>query len=215
LKPVIITSGDGSVAKSSITPGDTVDRNAQNSAHPIEQLFRSIFENAQIGIAYFRIDTQEHFSNRALHEMLGYSGEKLSRLEQWDETYGPVHDPANPYDGIERSLLGYFINSTIENQYEFVLGHWVTHKRLACIFGDHEVTYGVQPGRRSVVPAVQGQVESADDPYPGANSDAPGHQALPAVALWEQRSVSSWIGRLCEVFGHTVPEQPGGPSPKT
>ena len=30
--------------------------------------------------------------------------------------------PTQPYDGIERGLLGYFINSSIENQYEFVLG---------------------------------------------------------------------------------------------
>jgi two-component system sensor histidine kinase/response regulator len=66
-----------------------VDRNTRKSAQPSEQLFRSIFENAQIGIAYFRIDTQQHFSNRALHEMLGYSGEELSRLEQWDEIVAP------------------------------------------------------------------------------------------------------------------------------
>ena len=39
--------------------------------------------------------------------------------------YGPVYDPKQPYDGIARGLLGYFINSSIENQYEFVLGHWV------------------------------------------------------------------------------------------
>ena len=32
----------------------------------------------------------------------------------------PHYDPAQPYDGIERGLLGYFINSHIENQYEFV-----------------------------------------------------------------------------------------------
>ena len=49
-----------------------------------EQLFRSIFENAQIGIGVFKIDSQEHVSNRALHEMLGYSGEELSGVEQWD-----------------------------------------------------------------------------------------------------------------------------------
>jgi hypothetical protein len=29
-----------------------------------------------------------------------------------------------PPDGIPRGLLGYFINSNIENQYEFVLGEW-------------------------------------------------------------------------------------------
>lgn len=39
--------------------------------------------------------------------------------------YGPTYLPDQPYDGIERGLLGYFINSHIENQYEFVLSHWV------------------------------------------------------------------------------------------
>jgi deferrochelatase/peroxidase EfeB len=45
--------------------------------------------------------------------------------------YGPNYDPAQPYDGIERGLLGYFINSSIENQYEFVLGHWVNDAEFA------------------------------------------------------------------------------------
>jgi hypothetical protein len=45
--------------------------------------------------------------------------------------YGPVYDPTQPYDGVERGLLGYFINSSIENQYEFVLGHWVNDSEFA------------------------------------------------------------------------------------
>jgi len=45
--------------------------------------------------------------------------------------YGPVYDPAQPYDGIERGLLGYFINSSIENQYEFVLSQWVNDSAFA------------------------------------------------------------------------------------
>jgi deferrochelatase/peroxidase EfeB len=45
--------------------------------------------------------------------------------------YGPVYDPKQPYDGIERGLLGYFINSNIENQYEFVLGEWVNKSEFA------------------------------------------------------------------------------------
>jgi deferrochelatase/peroxidase EfeB len=45
--------------------------------------------------------------------------------------YGPTYDPSRPYDGIERGLLGYFINSNIENQYEFVLGHWVNDSEFA------------------------------------------------------------------------------------
>jgi deferrochelatase/peroxidase EfeB len=45
--------------------------------------------------------------------------------------YGPTYDPKQPYDGIARGLLGYFINSNIENQYEFVLGHWVNDSEFA------------------------------------------------------------------------------------
>jgi two-component system, sensor histidine kinase and response regulator len=66
-----------------------VDPNAKDSAKASEQLFRSIFENAQIGISLFKIDGQESVTNRALHEMLGYSGEELSRIEQWDEIVAP------------------------------------------------------------------------------------------------------------------------------
>ena len=44
---------------------------------------------------------------------------------------GPAYDPTQPYDGIERGLLGYFINSSIENQYEFVLSQWVNDSEFA------------------------------------------------------------------------------------
>ena len=45
--------------------------------------------------------------------------------------YGPVYDPTQPYDGIERGLLGYLINASIENQYEFVLHNWVNDSEFA------------------------------------------------------------------------------------
>jgi Dyp-type peroxidase family len=45
--------------------------------------------------------------------------------------YGPAYDPSQSYDGIERGLLGYFINSSIENQYEFVLSQWVNDREFA------------------------------------------------------------------------------------
>ena len=38
---------------------------------------------------------------------------------------------ANPYDGIERGMLFQFINSNIENQYEFVLRQWVNDSEFA------------------------------------------------------------------------------------
>jgi deferrochelatase/peroxidase EfeB len=45
--------------------------------------------------------------------------------------YGPHYDPTQPEDGIERGLLGYFINSNIENQYEFVMSQWVNDSEFA------------------------------------------------------------------------------------
>ncbi len=70
----------------------------ESSAEASEQLFRSIFENAQIGISLFKIDAQESVTNRALQKMLGYSGEELSRIEQWDEIV-PLEERAS---GAER-----------------------------------------------------------------------------------------------------------------
>ena len=60
-------------------------KRAKGALQSSERLFRSIFESAQIGIGVFNIETQEHFCNRALGEMLGYSGDELTRPEQWDE----------------------------------------------------------------------------------------------------------------------------------
>jgi deferrochelatase/peroxidase EfeB len=53
------------------------------------------------------------------------------RLVRRGLPYGPNYDPTQPYDGIERGLLGYFINSNIENQYEFVLSQWVNDSEFA------------------------------------------------------------------------------------
>jgi two-component system sensor histidine kinase/response regulator len=66
-----------------------VQQNVANSVQASEQFFRSIFENAQIGISFFNIDGSTVFSDRALHEMLGYTGEELSHLERWDEIIRP------------------------------------------------------------------------------------------------------------------------------
>jgi len=53
------------------------------------------------------------------------------RLIRRGMPYGPTYDPKEPYDGIERGLFGYFINSSFENQYEFVLSHWVNDSEFA------------------------------------------------------------------------------------
>jgi two-component system, sensor histidine kinase and response regulator len=66
-----------------------VHESVKDSVQANEQLFRSIFENAQIGISLFKIDGQESVTNRALQQMLGYSREELRRIEQWDEIVAP------------------------------------------------------------------------------------------------------------------------------
>jgi deferrochelatase/peroxidase EfeB len=53
------------------------------------------------------------------------------RLIRRGMPYGPIYDPTQRYDGIERGLLGYFINSNLENQYEFVLSQWVNDSAFA------------------------------------------------------------------------------------
>ena len=68
----------------SLTEDITEKKQAEGKLRESEQLFRSIFEGTQVGIGVYKIDTNKHFSNRALHEMLDYTGEELSRLEQWD-----------------------------------------------------------------------------------------------------------------------------------
>ena len=53
------------------------------------------------------------------------------RLIRRGMPYGPAYDPKQPNDGVERGLLGYFINSSIENQYEFVLQNWINDSEFA------------------------------------------------------------------------------------
>jgi PAS domain S-box-containing protein len=64
-------------------------KSANRALQGTDEFFRSIFENAQIGIGILNIESGEHFSNFALHEMLGYSREELNRLEHWDEIVHP------------------------------------------------------------------------------------------------------------------------------
>ena len=75
---------DGKVTGSVVTVVDiSARRRAEEKLRQSEQLFRSIFENAQIGISIFGIEGQAHFTNRAMQEMLSYSENELRGLEQW------------------------------------------------------------------------------------------------------------------------------------
>jgi PAS domain S-box-containing protein len=67
----------------------TERKEAEEKLRASEQLFPSVFEDAQVGIGVYKVNAREHFSNRALHEMLDYSAEELSQLNQWDEIVHP------------------------------------------------------------------------------------------------------------------------------
>jgi PAS domain S-box-containing protein len=59
--------------------------NANNQAlKSNEQLFRSIFENAQTGISVFNVPAGKFHTNEALHAMLRCTHEDLSSVENWD-----------------------------------------------------------------------------------------------------------------------------------
>jgi two-component system sensor histidine kinase/response regulator len=68
---------------------ETRAQTVKNGPQASEQLFRSVFDNAQIGISFFNIDGQAVFTNRAFQEMLGYTEKELSQLEKWDEIIHP------------------------------------------------------------------------------------------------------------------------------
>jgi deferrochelatase/peroxidase EfeB len=87
------------------------------------------------------------------------------RLIRRGMPYGPIYDPTQPYDGIERGLLGYFINSSIENQYEFVLSQWVNHSEFAG-------SVRLNPKSRDPIIATQNPEESIFV-IPQANSAPP------------------------------------------
>ncbi|MGC1477019.1 MAG: response regulator [Terriglobales bacterium] len=81
---------EGKVAGAVITVIDITERNrAEEKLRASEQLFRSIFENAQIGVSFFDINQQTISPNLALQKMLGYTEKELGRLEKWDEISHP------------------------------------------------------------------------------------------------------------------------------
>jgi hypothetical protein len=49
---------------------------------------------------------------------------RMRRIVRRGMPYGPRCDPADPRPG-ERGLVGHFICASLENQYEYVMGHWL------------------------------------------------------------------------------------------
>jgi deferrochelatase/peroxidase EfeB len=51
------------------------------------------------------------------------AGSVYHRITRRAIPYGPAYDPANPVEA-SRGLIGYFINASIHNQFQFIQGQW-------------------------------------------------------------------------------------------
>src|SRR6516162_6085070 len=82
-----------------LTEDITERTRAKEALQASEQLFRSVFENAQIGISILDVALGELHTNNALHEMLGCTREDLSSLAKWDVIVHPeeLHSGARRY----------------------------------------------------------------------------------------------------------------------
>ncbi len=63
-------------------------------------------------------------SNPRGESIAGGDGHKR-RIVRRGMPYGPPYDPTNPNDGIERGLLGLFINVSLKDQFEFIMSTWL------------------------------------------------------------------------------------------
>ena len=49
-----------------------------------------------------------------------------ARIMRRNVPYGPPFNPRQPNDGIERGLIGYFINADFANQFQFLMSQWMS-----------------------------------------------------------------------------------------
>lgn len=57
-------------------------------------------------------------------DVLGHMGNRL-RLIRRGMPYGPPYDPQHKHDGQSRGILGLFLCVDLEDQFEFIMRHWV------------------------------------------------------------------------------------------
>lgn len=104
------------------------------------------------------------------------------RLIRRGMPYGPPYDPKAPYDGIERGLLGYFVNTYIENQYEFVLKEWCESGEFA--------------GRVRLNPKAKDPMIGANEPN-DSTFELPQHSGPPLRLTGFKRFVTTRAAAYC------------------
>lgn len=58
-------------------------------------------------------------------EIVAGSFTQQARILRRNLPYGPPFNPQRPDDGIERGLIGYFINADFANQFQFLMSQWM------------------------------------------------------------------------------------------
>ena len=107
---------------------------------------------------------------------------------------------AKPYDGIERGMLFHFINSNIENQYEFVLRRWVN---------DSEFAGAVRLHPKSKDPLI-GTQDPAESIFVIPQADgAPADRGDGSLEL--RHDQSRCVRVSAEHHGHQIHRRPGRP----
>jgi deferrochelatase/peroxidase EfeB len=87
----------------------------------------------------------------------------LRRIVRRGLPYGPVYDPANPNDGIERGLLGMFINVSLKDQFEFIMKDWINNGIFAPGLGasrDPVIGGTDQPSSKFSIPVEGGPTKT-------------------------------------------------------
>lgn len=96
-------------------------------------------------------------SNPRGESIAGGDGHKR-RIIRRGMPYGPPYDPTNPKDGIERGLLGLFINVSLKDQFEFIMSTWLNDGDFAGINNTRDPLVGNNtPGdSRFLIPGQKG-----------------------------------------------------------
>jgi len=96
-------------------------------------------------------------SNPRGESIAGGDGHKR-RIIRRGMPYGPPYDPTNPNDGIERGLLGLFINGSLKEQFEFIMSTWLNDGDFAGVNNTRDPLVGNNSPAESrfVIPTEKG-----------------------------------------------------------
>ena len=126
---------------------------------PIADEQRNNYDYVPGDIRGYRCPIGAHMrrSNPRGESIAGGDGHKR-RIIRRGMPYGPPYDPTNPNDGIERGLLGLFINVSLKDQFEFIMSTWLNDGDFAGINNTLDPLVGNNtPGEsRFLIPSQKG-----------------------------------------------------------